>query len=104
MIDKGELAESLRSTLGKLQLALDNLGEAIAWTGENGRVQWCNEALAQLVGRPRRAVLDARLSELLPLQEGGKALPTEAHPMTRLWSSDAPFAGTYEFQSKDSLR
>ena len=85
-------------------MVLDTISEAIAWTGADGKVQWCNDAMARLLGRPRLTVLGAALIELLPLEQYGQMVMPLWHPVSLMFSRDLPVAGTYEFQHGDRQR
>jgi two-component system sensor histidine kinase/response regulator len=41
------IIKELRATLGKMELALGSIDEAIVWTEEDGSIQWCNTTFDQ---------------------------------------------------------
>jgi signal transduction histidine kinase/DNA-binding response OmpR family regulator/HPt (histidine-containing phosphotransfer) domain-containing protein len=96
--DMATLVSQLRTTLGKMEVALGTVEEAIAWTDEQGRVQWCNATFDRLVGRPHILVLGVSLIDLLPLAEQGQNLPRESHPLTVALETQTKNKGCYEFQ------
>lgn len=67
-----ELVSQLQSTLGKLQLVLGSIAEAIVWTDEAGTIQWCNASFDRLAGRPHLAILGGLFTEVLPLERDGR--------------------------------
>ena len=90
------LLNELRATLGKMEVALGAISEAIVWTDEQGSVQWCNRAFDLLVGRPHIGVLGGSLLELLPLREAGEPVPPAAHPLRRCLRDAALVEERYE--------
>lgn len=80
--DTGDVLAELRATLGKLELALAAIPEAIAWVGASGAVQWCNGRLDELAGLRRLEILGRQLPEIMPLLEGGRPIGLESHPIT----------------------
>lgn len=84
------LVSQLRVTLGRMEVALGAIADAIAWTDDHGRVQWCNAAFDRLVNQPHVRVLHTKLSELLPLTQAGQAVSADAYPHMQV------FAGEYE--------
>jgi len=74
------LADQLRATLGKMEVALDAVTDAIVWTDEKGRIQWCNALFEGLTQRKQLLLLSKSLSSILPLAQSGKMLLPEEHP------------------------
>lgn len=94
------LVNQLRSTLGKMEVALGAIGDAIVWTGEDGAVQWCNAAFDQLVARSHIRVLNAQLNTLLPLMQTGTVIEAKDYPVAKVLSGEH-IATEYEFQQND---
>lgn len=88
--------KELRATLGKLEVALGSIADAIVWTDRSGEIQWCNSPFDRLVGLPHIKVLGSELVELLPLKEHGTALPEEAHPVSLILKKGGSIKGLYE--------
>ncbi|MBI4323099.1 MAG: PAS domain-containing protein [Candidatus Omnitrophica bacterium] len=99
MSQPSDLPSQLRATLGKMELALGAIAEAIVWTDEAGRVQWANAPFSRLVGKRNVEVLGAPLIGLLPLERGGQALTPEAHPMNLVLTTAPIASGEYEFRA-----
>jgi diguanylate cyclase (GGDEF)-like protein/PAS domain S-box-containing protein len=100
-VDGQILISSLRATLGKMEVALDSIAEAIAWTDGAGKVQWCNTTCDHLVGKHHFKVLGATLVDLLPLEQQGSPLSTEEHPVNLILNGEFEASGTYEFRQGD---
>jgi sigma-B regulation protein RsbU (phosphoserine phosphatase) len=77
-----KLESELRSTLAKMQVALDAIAEAIVWTDKDGKLQWGNRAFGRLIGRMLIEVLGRHVADLLPLERAGKPVPRRDHPVT----------------------
>ena len=90
--------DDLRTKLGKLEVALSAIVDALVWIDGDGRVQWYNAPFRRLVDRPDAAVLGARLIDLLPLEEGGKPLPPHAHPIHLALNGRPNAVGSYEYR------
>ena len=78
--DFDSLNAQVRTTLGKMSMALSAIDEAIVWTSEKGIIQWSNTQFDDLVAKPRLRVLGAKLIDLLPLEQGDRPCPPETHP------------------------
>ena len=91
----------LRSTLGKMEVALGSINEAIVWTNQFGKVQWCNAVFDRLIGRQHIQILGKDLIALLPLEEGGILLPKEAHPGRVILDTASDLAGYYKVPDRE---
>ncbi|MBU7587383.1 MAG: response regulator [Nostoc sp. TH1S01] len=92
----------LRSTLGKMEVALGAIDDAIVWTGEDTKVQWCNTAFDRLVDKPHITILGMPLIELLPLTQQGQVITVETHPVLMALKIQLK-ATEYEFQQSDQI-
>jgi len=95
--DLMSLVNQLRATLGKMEVALGSIADAIVWTGTDGKVQWCNTAFDKLVNRPHILTLNVKLNDLLPLAQAGQAIPFESYPHLRALAGQYDIT-EYEFQ------
>ena len=91
----------LRATLGKMEVALDAVANAIVWTNDRGQVQWCNTLFESLVGRRRLMILSHSLLELLPLKQHQLDLAVEHHPAQIAIAQQNSGGGFYEFQNAE---
>lgn len=98
--DVESLVSQLRVTLVRMEVALGAIADAIAWTDDRGRVQWCNAAFDRLVNQPHLLVLNSKLSELLPLTQAGQAVTADAYPDVQVFSGEYETT-EYEYQSGD---
>jgi len=95
------LISQLRVTLGKMEVALGAISEAITWIDADGKVQWSNTAFDRLVNRQGFEVLGAKLLELLPLQRQSQNLSSAAHPLSRVLQGQIHTTGIYEYRQAD---
>lgn len=84
-LDPEDLKKQLskfHSTLSKMEKALASINEGIAWTDEEGMLEWCNEPFESFIGKSKMELYGKKLSELLPLYKKGKQLEESVHPTT----------------------
>jgi PAS domain S-box-containing protein len=96
-MDKKNKIRELQSTLGKIEVALGTISDAIAWTDHTGHMQWCNKSFDELVGSPHIVNLGKPLVELLPLNEHGTQLPDKGHPVNLILHTKENIDGYYEY-------
>jgi len=91
----------LRAKLGKLEMALSAIVDAIVWVREDGKVQWFNAPFRRLVGRQHEEILEAELIDLLPLEQDGRRLHPNVHPVALALNGKPNSVGIYEFRKGD---
>jgi len=89
--------KELRSTLGKMEVALGAISDVIVWTDHSGQIQWCNKPFDKLVEKPHILILGKYLAELLPLMEHGTPLPDKGHPANQVLQGKKDISGYFEF-------
>lgn len=100
--DTTALVSQLRNTLGKMEVALDSVTNAIVWTDEIGNVQWCNAQFLELVQRSKLQVLGQPLLSLLPLYQRGMPLAKACHPISHALGEQSSGIQLYEFRQSDA--
>lgn len=96
--DPTVLLQDLRLHLGKMDVALSAIQEALAWTDSQGLLEWCNPAFERLAGHQRHALLRQPVADLVPLSMLGCAIAAEHHPVTLALSGCQLETTTYEFR------
>ena len=84
-----------------MELAFSLVADGIAWTGRDGRVQWCNRSFASLIGSPNGDALGKDLVELLPLDHEGEQVPRACHPVTAACEGQPRCASVFELRRPD---
>ncbi len=97
VVNYADLVSQLRATLGRMEVALGAIADAIVWTGTDGKVQWCNAAFDKLVNQPHILVLGLKLIDLLPLTQMGQPISPESYPDVLVLKGEYE-AAEYEFQ------
>ncbi|MBI4055945.1 MAG: PAS domain-containing protein [Elusimicrobia bacterium] len=98
------LLNELRTTLGKMEIALGMVPSAIAWTSSLGLIEWCNATFDLLVAQPHIQNLGADLRQVLPLQREGRVLPPETHPVHLALRGEKYFHEVYSLRTKGKPR
>ncbi len=98
-----EMGKRLHATLGKMEVALGSINEAIVWTDREGIIQWCNSAFDSLAGRPHIFILGKDLTELLPLNRKGQGVRRQDHPIGMLMNKKEHVDEVYEFLSPGQI-
>ena len=80
--------DELRETIGKMEVALSEIEDAIIWTDGTGEVRWCNKAFDNLVGRSHLSILGSDLSDLLPLKSQEISGDSTEQPIQQLLASE----------------
>ncbi|OUC13108.1 MAG: hypothetical protein B0A82_19070 [Alkalinema sp. CACIAM 70d] len=99
--DNSALIKQLRTTLGKMEVALDSVSNAIVWTDSEGNVQWCNAIFLRLIQRNKLMILGKPLLSLLPLKQAGQAVADDDHPLNLALQQNVNGFGVYVFPTPD---
>ena len=91
-----EIAAQLRSTLGRLELALALVDDCLVWTDHSGRIIWCNAAFDRLIRKPHIEILGLRLEDLLPFEQPGQPISPDDRPASLVESERSESVGTLE--------
>lgn len=96
-----KLIGELRATMGKLEVALGAISDAILWTDEKGGVQWCNSVFDRLVGRSHIEVLGKNLKAMPPLKQNGQVISWESGPIAKTLASKTNATDYYDFEKNE---
>ncbi|WP_052754409.1 PAS domain-containing hybrid sensor histidine kinase/response regulator [Calothrix sp. 336/3] len=102
MADLNHQIHELRSTLGKMEIALGTVDEGIVWTDNRGRIQWCNSTFDKLVKKTHILILGQQLTDLLHLSQNGVAVEKKLHPVMQALEGKSKGKDQYEFGGDDS--
>ena len=94
----------LRATLGKMEVALDAVSNAIVWTDAAGKVQWCNTLFEELIQKKKLFFLGKSLFELIPLTQSGQDIDESQHPLHIALNSKHKGCDYFEFSQNDKSR
>lgn len=83
-----EALDEIRTTMGKMEIALGEVEDAIVWTDQHGVVNWCNEAFDRLAGMPHLEIIGSRLADILPLKRAGRRVGPDQYPLARALGND----------------
>ena len=84
MVDNREVIRGLQTTLGRMEIALGAIREAILWTSEEGTIIWCNKSFDNMVGLPHISILGANVVDVFPLENESGPIPIDQHPCQKL--------------------
>jgi signal transduction histidine kinase/DNA-binding response OmpR family regulator len=90
--------QELRGTLGKMEIALGSVDEAIVWTDDQARIQWCNSTFDKLVKKIHILILGQQLTDLLPLSQGNITVDKKLHPVIQVLETKSKGKDQYEFE------
>jgi sigma-B regulation protein RsbU (phosphoserine phosphatase) len=89
------MLRQLRGTLGRLEVALGSISDAIVWTSADEMIEWSNAVFDRLVGKPRIETLGHRISAVLVLEENGVPVPAQSHPVRLALLDGKETSGVY---------
>lgn len=87
----------LQVTIGKLDLALSPINEAILWTDMDGVIGWCNDSFADLCGIIRLSALGKSMSDILVLypDNSSDVVASDKYPIYKSNKSRVVSHGVY---------
>lgn len=97
---KSDLLEQitkLQATLGKMEIALSSISDAIVWTDHLGYIEWCNTSFNNLLNQSRINILGKLIVDVFPLIEHGTLLPEKAHPVSNILKNKIDVNGMFEY-------
>lgn len=67
---QSQTIDELRGTMGKMELALTEVADAIVWTNQEGRICWCNESFDKLTEHDHLSILGEDFLKLIQVSSG----------------------------------
>lgn len=101
LISMQAVVSSLQNTLGKMEIGLGSIDEAIINADKEGNIQWCNSAFDRLVGRTHLMVLGQNLFDILDLEIDYKKVSKDEHPVALLGQQSKLVRTNYGYKSSD---
>lgn len=101
MSDDNQLIKGLQTTLGRMEIALGAVHEAILWTAEDGTIIWCNKSFDRLVSRPHISILGDNVFDIFPLEDENGPLIFGYHPCQKLQQASLLSTSLYTFKRKE---
>ncbi len=95
------LVTKLRDVLGRMEIATMLSSDAMVWTDNRGRIQWCNNAFEDILGMTRLDLLGTSLVEVLPLEVDGERLHPAQHPFNLVLTRQSHEVGHYTLVRED---
>jgi PAS domain S-box-containing protein len=92
-----EQITKLQATLGKMEIALSSISDAIVWTDHRGHIEWCNSTFNNLLNQSRIDILGKPVVDIFPLIEHGTLLPKKAHPVSIILKKKIDVNGFFEY-------
>ena len=97
------MLNELRFTLGKLEIALSSVIDALVWINTSGEIQWSNSTFDCLVSKTHLEILGTKLFEVLPLAQNGDFISLKEYPASLVFKSKNSISGIYEFRIDDKI-
>lgn len=95
------MVDELRTTLGKLEIALGSVIDSLVWINTSGDIQWSNVTFDNLVGKTHLEVLGAKLYKMLPLLQDGNLMSFDKHPANLVFKPEGTINNVYKYLVND---
>jgi len=99
-IDNPDILQSvlndLRRTMGKMEVALGLIDEAIVWINNDCEIEWCNSVFDSLVKKIHIEIIGWRLTDLLVLEELGGAPLQGPHPALQVLNQQRVYRAIHQ--------
>ena len=92
-----QIIMNFKKTLGKTEVALGTINEAIVWTNREGSILWCNSPFDLLVCRNHIAILGPSFTEVMRLQLFDACSELDQHPLYILKTSGTLEKTMYDY-------